>query len=262
MKNEITTFESNDLVNLNEGQAVTTSVKIADIFEKRHDHVLRDIYKLEKDVPNFGEMFQKGETFDSYGRSRKTYFMNRDGFALIAMGFTGKKALEFKLKFIEEFNRMEKYIKENNEPPVQQNQNNIEQVETAMVALKYMSEIMRWDEASKLEFASKAFEEYGLPTKLLPQYSTEEVTQSLTALLKEYNAGFGAAKANNKLIKLGIVEIKERPSSKGRKEFKSLTEKGLKFGKNLVSPHNKLETQPHYYKSTFQELLELMNTVD
>ena len=251
-----------ELVITQNQNALTTSLIVSEVFGKEHKHVMRDIRNLTVQNWTVKEMFVEGVYKNERNREYPMYYMNRDGFSLLAMGFTGKKALEFKLKFIEEFNRMEKYIKENDEFPLQQSQNNLEQVETAMVALKHMSEIMRWDDASKLEFASKAFEEYGLPTKLLPQYSTEEVTQSLTALLKEFNAGFGAAKANNKLIKLGIVEIKERPSSKGRKEFKSLTEKGLKFGKNLVSPHNKLETQPHYYKSTFQELLELMSTVD
>src|SRR5690606_31871146 len=67
-------------------------------------------------VLNFEEMFFQGEIPDSYGRPRKTYFMNRDGFTLLAMGFTGKKALEFKLKYIEAFNRMEQQLKELNQP--------------------------------------------------------------------------------------------------------------------------------------------------
>lgn len=52
-------------------------------------------------------MFEEGDTPDSYGRPRKTYFMNRDGFTLLAMGFTGKEALQFKIKYIEAFNAME-----------------------------------------------------------------------------------------------------------------------------------------------------------
>ncbi|MBE1554763.1 hypothetical protein [Sporosarcina limicola] len=64
---------------------------------------------------------------------------------------------------------------------------------------------------------------------------------------------------NTKLIELGLLEIKERPSSKGGlKEFKSLTDKGLMFGKNLVSPRNQKETQPHYYPSKFSQLKALL----
>lgn len=56
-------------------------------------------------------MFHKGETEDSYGRSQPCYFMNRDGFTLLAMGFTGKQALYWKIKYINAFNQMEKKLK-------------------------------------------------------------------------------------------------------------------------------------------------------
>lgn len=102
----------NELVIMKDQQAVTTSLQVAESFERSHDNVLKAIYRLEKDVVNFNEMFSEGTEPDSYGRDRRTYFMNRDGFTLLAMGFTGKKALDFKLKYIEAFNKMEEAIKE------------------------------------------------------------------------------------------------------------------------------------------------------
>ncbi|MBF7129742.1 Rha family transcriptional regulator [Pediococcus pentosaceus] len=101
----------NELVIMKDQQAVTTSLQVAEVFGKYHQHVLRDIDSL-KDVSNFGQMFSKGSEPDSYGRDRRIYYMNRDGFTLLAMGFTGKKALDFKLKYIEAFNNMEEAIKE------------------------------------------------------------------------------------------------------------------------------------------------------
>lgn len=92
------------------GEPVASSRQIADNFEKRHDHVMRDIDAIKKDVPNFGEMFFETETPDSYGRPQRTYLMNRDGFSLLVMGFTGKAALEWKLKYIAAFNAMEKQL--------------------------------------------------------------------------------------------------------------------------------------------------------
>lgn len=92
------------------GEPVASSRQIADNFEKRHDHVMRDIDAIKKDVPNFGEMFFETETPDSYGRPQRTYLMNRDGFSLLVMGFTGKAALEWKLKYIAAFNAMEKKL--------------------------------------------------------------------------------------------------------------------------------------------------------
>lgn len=100
-----------ELVIMHDKQVVTTSLTLAEVFEKKHQHVLRDIDAL-KDVSNFGQMFFESNEPDSYGRNRRIYFMNRDGFTLIAMGYTGSKAMEFKLKYIEAFNQMEKKIKE------------------------------------------------------------------------------------------------------------------------------------------------------
>lgn len=97
----------NELVIMKNRQAVTTSLQVSVNFKKRHDHILRDVDAMKKDVPNFGEMFSQATTTDSYGRERRIYYMNRDGFSLLAMGFTGKKALQFKLKYIKAFNEME-----------------------------------------------------------------------------------------------------------------------------------------------------------
>lgn len=100
----------NQLVVMKNRQAVTTSTSLAENFNKRHDNVMRDIQKLKKDVLNFEEMFFETTEPDSYGRERKVYLMNRDGFTLLAMGFTGKRAMEFKLKYIKAFNEMERQL--------------------------------------------------------------------------------------------------------------------------------------------------------
>lgn len=96
------------------GQAVVSSRDVAEKFNKRHDHILRDVDSFKKDVPNFGEMFFETEEPDKYGRMQRCFDMNRDGFSLLAMGFTGKKALEWKLKYIEAFNKMEEILKSSN----------------------------------------------------------------------------------------------------------------------------------------------------
>ncbi|MBC1459323.1 Rha family transcriptional regulator [Listeria newyorkensis] len=101
-----------NLVVMKNEQAVTSSLQVAETFEKRHDNVLRDIESLKKDVLNFEEMFYDSTEPDAYGRDRKVIYMNRDGFTLLAMGFNGKKAMQFKLKYIEEFNKMDKHIKQ------------------------------------------------------------------------------------------------------------------------------------------------------
>ena len=93
-------------VEVNNNNLVVSSLEIATNFEKQHKHVLRDIDAL-KDVSNFGLMFIEGSYLDGYGRKQKQYLLNRDGFSLLAMGFTGEKALSWKLKYISAFNAME-----------------------------------------------------------------------------------------------------------------------------------------------------------
>jgi len=92
------------------GEPVASSRQIAENFGKEHRNVMRDVDSLKKDVLNFEQMFFETETPDSYGRPQRTYLMNRDGFSLLVMGFTGKAALEWKLKYIAAFNAMEKQL--------------------------------------------------------------------------------------------------------------------------------------------------------
>ncbi|KYG89155.1 Rha family transcriptional regulator [[Bacillus] sp. KCTC 13219] len=116
----------NQLVVIQNQQAVTSSLQVAETFEKRHDHVIRDIENLIKEThsPKLGaenltvensavkNFFYEGTYTNSRGREYPIYYMNRDGFTLLAMGFTGKKALDFKLKYIEAFNQMENQLKQ------------------------------------------------------------------------------------------------------------------------------------------------------
>lgn len=105
-----------ELVIMKNKEAVTTSLQVADSFNKKHQHVLRDIDALQEDVSNFGQMFIEGNEDDLYGRPRRIYFISRDGFFLLAMGFTGKKAIGFKQKYIEAFNDMEDTIRKSTVP--------------------------------------------------------------------------------------------------------------------------------------------------
>lgn len=95
------------------GEPVVSSRQIAESFDKRHDHVMRDIEDLLKGLPKNGDtpMFYKTEyAHEQNGQMYPMYLMNRDGFTLLAMGFTGKAALEWKLKYIAAFNAMEKKL--------------------------------------------------------------------------------------------------------------------------------------------------------
>jgi len=93
------------LVVVSGGTAKTDSLHVAEFFEKRHDNVIRDIENLiVKGVLNFEETPYINP---QNGQSYKSYEMDRTGFTLLAMGFTGDKALEFKLQYIRAFDAME-----------------------------------------------------------------------------------------------------------------------------------------------------------
>ena len=118
------------------GEAVTTSRAVAEQFGKQHAHVIRDIEDIisqlsqskigaangtetEPTQPKIGlsktedfadRNFLLSEYTDLQGKPRKQYILTRDGFTLLAMGFTGAKAMQFKVAYINAFNRMESII--------------------------------------------------------------------------------------------------------------------------------------------------------
>jgi len=103
-----------DLVTIENDKPMTTSLKVAEVFGKRHDSVLRDIDVLiERGVHNFVETLY---THPQNGQKYRRYLMDRDGFSLLVMGFTGEAALQWKLKFIAAFNAMEAALRERHAP--------------------------------------------------------------------------------------------------------------------------------------------------
>lgn len=102
----------NELVHLENDEAVCSSLEVAEKFGKRHDNVLRSIVGLLKNEET-QKMFKKSAYIDNQNNQEyPMYLMNRDGFSLLVMGFTGKKALDWKLKYINAFNQMENIIRE------------------------------------------------------------------------------------------------------------------------------------------------------
>lgn len=170
-----------ELVILKNRQAVTTSLKVAEIFGKNHQHVLRDIDAFKKDVSNFGQMFKEDNIPDSYGRNRRVYFMNRDGFTLVVMGYTGKKALEFKLKYIEAFNKMELFLMKQAQLP----QTPEEKIDLLLENSHHTSERIRTLENTVDDIKNR----FGLPSNMAHQFTTVRNKKVINVLNgKESNA--------------------------------------------------------------------------
>ncbi|MBS5986009.1 Rha family transcriptional regulator [Clostridium sp.] len=112
----------NKLINiLNQGgHLVVTSRQISDDFEKEHRNVVRDIETLIANIggaQNCADLFIEAEYQHPQNKQfYKEYLLTRDGFSLLVMGFTGSKALEWKLKYIEAFNKMEQALKNQTKP--------------------------------------------------------------------------------------------------------------------------------------------------
>lgn len=104
-----------NLVTVYNHQLVTDSRQVAERFEREHRDVLKAIRHLIEGVRKNSQtpsmFYETTYVNEQNGQTYPMYLMNRDGFSLLVMGFTGAKALEWKLKFLKAFNAMEKAIK-------------------------------------------------------------------------------------------------------------------------------------------------------
>lgn len=129
MANDIVLSNNNEveegLVFLKNDEPVCSSIDVAEKFGRKHKSVLRAIENLLSGLDNLEKnqsinrrkiaphsMFRLSQRKAAGGQMYRVYYMNRDGFSLLVMGFTGKEALEWKLKYINAFNSMENFIKE------------------------------------------------------------------------------------------------------------------------------------------------------
>lgn len=106
-----------DALHVVEGRPVTSSRIVSEYFEKKHSDVVRAIEAISTKKPelvasrNFAQWSEQVEIGSGAKRTVTGYWMDRKGFCLLAMGFTGAKALEFKCAFYDEFERMEQALK-------------------------------------------------------------------------------------------------------------------------------------------------------
>lgn len=245
----------NNLALLEKEQTIT-SLEVAEMVEKQHNELLKDIRRYAKqlnegEIPHV-EFFKESSYVDEKGQARPCFDVSRKGCEYIANKLTGVKGAVFTAKFINRFHDMEDYIKQNDSGLLISFK---EQVQS----LEVVAEMLRMNEASKLLMLENFYKQYNIPTEFIPKYEHNGSRQmkALSTLLKENGCGLSAVKFNQKLIEGGYLEERERPSSKGgTKKFKALTKNGLRYGENAVNPHNQKEVQPLYYSDTFMELYD------
>lgn len=244
----------NDLALLQKEQTIT-SLEVAEMVGKQHNELLKDIRRYVKQlnegkIPHV-EFFKESSYVDEKGQARPCFDVSRKGCEYIANKLTGVKGAVFTAKFINRFHDMEDYIKQGKPNTF---------IEQGISIVKFIADDLNVNTASRLLMYENHCKDVGVPTGFLPKYehNGNREMKAPTHLLKENNCELKVAKFNSLLIEQGYLEERERPSSKKdeMKKYKSLTEKGLQYGENAISPQNPRQTQPLYYSDTFMELYE------
>ena len=225
-----------ELVIMHDQQAVTTSLKVAEVFEKEHRNVMQSIKNLTAENSATRKMFVEDSYLNSRNQSFPMFYMDRDGFTLLAMGFTGSKAMEFKLKYIEAFNRMEQALKEQQATPFKLPQNYHE-------ALLQLAEQVEINEANKpkVDYYDEFLSNKGLITTTLiaKQYgmSAVELNKFLHAkgvIYKESGKKSWVLYAN--YAGLGLADYEEfAPNERTIRKTLKWTAKGERFIRDLLA---------------------------
>lgn len=175
-----------EYLQVSDGKPVTTSKIIAEVFGKEHKNVLRDIQNLLESA-EIGQLnFGLSSYTNSQNKQQPLYVIDRDGFMLLGMGFTGKEALVFKIGLIKAFNAMETELIKRNSTPMSM-------IETLQIALAQAIEI---EEQKKLIEVTKPKVEY-----------FDNVLQSdtlITTTIIASDLGYSAVAFNKLLHGLGI----------------------------------------------------------
>lgn len=123
-----------------------------------------------------------------------------------------------------------------------------------------ISSLFNWDDSSKAKILNRGAERLGLP--MIDYVDSNGLRLSLTDLKNRRGIQLSTIKLNQLLEEKGVISTQTRIGKSGKeKRFKMLTEFGLKFGENVVSPNNDREVQPLYFENKFDELLSLIGII-
>lgn len=192
-------------------QPLTNSKLVAEVFGKNHKDVMKAIRNLtEGSAQNCAvlEMFSESTYLNEQNKEQPMFIMNQDGFTLLAMGFNGKKAMEFKLKYIEAFNAMKRQIEQSN-PSVPQNY--LEALKSLVKAEEEKQQLALENKKQQEQILtiSKTNMELGNKiTEMLPKVSyydkilQSNATMTVTQIAQDY--GMSAMRLNKELESMRI----------------------------------------------------------
>lgn len=209
-----------NLVINDNGRAITTSLLVAQKFGKLPKNVNQAIKDILGLAENSADLFTESRYADIQGRPQFCYTMGRDGFTLLVMGFTGQKALQFKLDFIAAFNKMEAALRQIQTPQtfaeaLRLAADQQELIEKQKKQLQYQEPRVRFAEA--VETSSRSIL-IGELAKILKQNGIEIGQNRLFEMLR--NAGYLGSRGEyyniptQKAMDLGLFEIKKQTINK------------------------------------------------
>lgn len=206
----------NDIIlSTQNGEPVVSSRQIAESFGKEHKHVLDAVKNLVAENSAAKSMFHLS-SFENRGKKYPMYLMNRDGFSLLAMGFTGKEAVQWKLKYIAAFNEMEKQLAQR--PPLSRSELMAQALIAAHDELEHknaqIAELTPKGIFADAVSASKSSILIGELAKILRQNGVEMGQNRLFEWLRRNGylisrAGSDRNMPTQRAVEMGLFEIKE-----------------------------------------------------
>ena len=249
-----------NIVNFGADVRTMTSREIADLTGKRHDNVMADIRKMLSELGLSSPDFS-GEYKDSTGRTLLCFNLPKRETMILVSGYS----IPMRARIVDRWEALET----GKAKPAMVAQPYSAAVEAIQVA-DALAKMLRLEGSARLDVAQKAVKIRApdlLP--MVPVYAIDapsgsgagssEATASLSALMKANDIKGTAATMNVRLEMHGFLEKKTRAGQSGEKSFWSVTEAGQKYGKNLTSPQNQRETQPHWYRDKFLDLMSAIN---
>ena len=246
----------NTLINTS---ATMSSREIAQLTGKDHRHVLADIRKMFEELGETSAGFS-ADLPDAYGRPQPAFKLPKRETLILVSGYN----VGMRAKIIDRWQELEARA------TLTHSAGGV--LRDELEAVDVLARILNVANSGKLGMVRASLAHHGAAHLLphLPVYAIDAPTTatsaptssmptaSLTVLLNEHDIGVSAVTANKMLARSGMLEEMTRPSSKGTvKKFWSVTEAGQKYGKNVTSPSNPKETQPHWYRDKFRDLVRL-----
>lgn len=235
-----------------------SSLEIAELTGKQHKNVLADIRKMLDDLEINSAVFS-AQYKDSTGRSLVMFNLPKRESLILVSGYSAV----LRARIIDRWQELEQGF------AVPVNQSNVAPIEHAkhyIDAAGAMCDVLRLSNSSRTAVVRDVVSPWPILANAVPAYAIDapsdsvtgssEVTRPITEIVRGLTS---AAKANVALEKAGLIIACYRNRSNGeQRKFWSVTEEGLKYGKNKTHERNQRETQPDWYVKKANEIIDIV----